>query len=116
MQQPVHFLFVTICLIIISSNSTHAQKVFSTNSKYDAKVKVFVASSKYDAHLVVHKCSSKYDAKENKGLWFFVDSKYDADKTIFFVDSKYDADLIIFFSESKYDAGWRDKSKMQLMY
>ena len=75
-----------------------------------------MASSKYDAHLVVHKCSSKYDAKENKGLWFFVDSKYDADKTIFFVDSKYDADLIIFFSESKYDAGWRDKSKMQLMY
>jgi hypothetical protein len=77
---------------------------------------VFVANSKYDADLVVFKCASKYDAKDNKGLWFFVDSKYDSDKKLFFVDSKYDADLIIFFSDSKYDAEWKKSGKKHLMY
>jgi hypothetical protein len=64
----------------------------------------------------VFKCNSKYDAVENKGLWFFTESKYDAKKKIFFVDSKYDADIIIFFSDSKYDAGWKNNAKMAKMY
>ncbi len=66
---------------------------------------------KYDADLVVYKVS----ADDNKCLWFFVDSKYDADVKIHFVDSKYDADIIIFFAKSKYDAKWRNKSKMHKM-
>ena len=36
---------------------------------------------------------SKYNADGNKGLWYFTESKYDADKKIFFTESKYDADL-----------------------
>ena len=96
---------IVLSLLIAGGLSIQAkaQKIFSVNSKYDADVKVFVASNKYDADLVVFKCSSKYDAKDNKGLWFFVDSKYDAD-------------LIIFFSNSKYDAAWKKSSKKHLMY
>ncbi len=61
------------------------------------------------------KCKSKYDAVGNSGLWFFVKSKYDADKKIYFVDSKYQADIIIFMVKSKYDAEWRKKSKKYIM-
>ena len=75
-----------------------------------------MVGSKYDADLCVYKVTSKYDAENNKGLWYFTDSKYDADKKIFFVDSKYDADLLIYFVDSKYDAEWRTSSKKQLMY
>ena len=59
---------------------------------------------------------SQYDATDNKGLWYFTSSKYDADKVIYFVDSKYDADIIIYFCDSKYDAEWRNSSKKQLFY
>jgi len=109
---------VILLFAIVFSVTMHlsAQKVYSTDSKYDADVKVFVADSKYDADLIVYKCSSKYDADGNKGLWYFVDSKYDADKKIYFVSSKYDADIIIYFSSSKYDADWRDSSKKHVMY
>ena len=106
-------IIIAICALAYNLN---AQKVYSCSSKYDADVKVWVADSKYDADLVVFKCSSKYDATDNKGLWFFVDSKYDADKKIFFVDSKYDADVKIYFTDSKYDAQWRETNKKHLFY
>lgn len=101
---------------IFTFNNSKAQTVFSVSSKYDADVKVFVANSKYDADLVVFKAKSKYDCKDNSGIWFFTDSKYDAKKLVYFVDSKYDADLIIYFSDSKYDAEWRNREKIHLMY
>ena len=65
-------VFLSVLIAVGLSIQADAQKVFSTDSKYDADVKVFVANSKYDADLVVFKCTSKYDAKDNKGLWFFV--------------------------------------------
>jgi hypothetical protein len=45
---------------------------------------------------------------------FEVKSKYDADKDglWFFTNSKYDADIIIYFAKSKYDAGWRNTAKI----
>lgn len=115
MKKLFTFLLIFSAVFFLKQNVT-AQKVFSCDSKYDAQVKVYVADSKYDADLCVNKCSSQYDATGNEGLWFFVNSKYDADKLIYFVDSKYDADLIIYFVDSKYDAGWRTNSKKQLMY
>jgi hypothetical protein len=91
-----------ICLsFFIVSFSFFGQSVYSVNSKYD---------------LIVYKCSSKYDATDNKGLWYFTSSKYDAKKKIYFCDSKYDADLIIYFASSKYDAQWRNSGKKSLMY
>jgi hypothetical protein len=63
----------------------------------------------------VYSCDSKYDVNDD-GLWFFVDSKYDAKKKIWFADSKYDADLLIFFVDSQYDAKWNNTSKKYLIY
>ncbi|OIP05533.1 MAG: hypothetical protein AUJ97_00725 [Bacteroidetes bacterium CG2_30_32_10] len=101
---------------ILHYNLAFSQKVFSCDSKYDAKIKVFVVDSKYDADLLVYKVSSQYDVTQNEGLWFFTESKYDADKLIYFVDSKYDADLLIYFVDSKYDAKWEKVAKKYLLY
>jgi hypothetical protein len=103
-------------LMMLAAAFSFAQKVYSTDSRYDADIKVFVVDSKYDADLIVYKCDSRYDATGNKGLWYFADSRYDADKKIFFVDSRYDADLLIYFSDSRYDAEWRTSSKQHLLY
>lgn len=111
MKYLIPFLF----FFFLTLNS-FSQKVYSSNSKYDADVKVYVANSKYDADLWVYKVDSKYSTGNNEGWWFFTDSKYDADKKIWFSDSKYDADLIIYFVDSKYSAGWNKKEKQHLMY
>jgi hypothetical protein len=102
--------------LILNYSPCFSQKIFSCESKYDAKIKVFVVDSKYDADLLVYKVDSKYDVTQNEGLWFFTDSKYDADKLIYFVDSKYDADLLVYFVDSKYDAKWEKMSKKYLLY
>lgn len=108
--------FLMFVTFFISLPQSMSQKIYSCDNKYDADFKVFVVDNKYDADLLVYKLENKYDAKDNKGLWFFTESKYDADKLIFFSDSKYDADLLIFFVESKYDSGWREKQKIHLLY
>jgi len=108
--------YLFLLFILFCFNRTYSQKVFSCDSKYDAKIKVFVVDSKYYAYLLVYKVSSQYDVTQNDGLWFFTDSKYDADKIIYFVGSKYDADLLIYFVDSKYDAIWQNASKKYLMY
>lgn len=105
-----------LSILMMATAFTFAQKVYSTDSRYDADIKVYVVDSRYDADLIVYKCDSRYDATGNKGLWFFVDSRYDADKKIYFVDSRYDADLLIFFCDSRYDAQWRTSSKQHLLY
>jgi hypothetical protein len=115
------FYLKTVVLLLLwelffNYSSCFSQKVFSCESKYDAKIKIFVVDSKYDADLLVYKVDSKYDVTQNEGLWFFTDSKYDADKLIYFVDSKYDADLLIYFVQSKYDAKWENMSKKYMLY
>lgn len=64
----------------------------------------------------IYSCESKYNADENKGLWYFTDSKFNADKKIFFTNSKNKAGLVIYFTESDYNAEWRNKNKMHLFY
>lgn len=63
-----------------------AQKVYSTNSQYQADVKVFVVDHEYQADLIVYKTDKDYRAKknENKGIWFFTTKEYQADKKVFF--------------------------------
>ncbi|HAH60331.1 MAG TPA: hypothetical protein DCL86_19525, partial [Bacteroidales bacterium] len=63
----------------------------------------------------VFKVGNRYDVN-TEGRWFFVDNRYDANKKIWFADNRYDADLLIFFVNNRYDAGWRNKSKMHLVY
>ena len=108
-------IFILIPFLFLSLVSS-AQKIYSCDSKYDADVKIFVVESKYSADLLVYKSDSRYDAKGNEGLWYFVESRYDADKLVYFTDSKYDADLLIYFVESRYDAGWRNHERIYLLY
>jgi uncharacterized protein YndB with AHSA1/START domain len=76
---------------------------------------VYETSSRYSCDLRVFKTSSRYEADGNEGLWYFTNSRYDADKKIFITDSQYDADLIICYVDSKYDAGWQNESKQLLL-
>ena len=92
-----------IVAVVIATVSTYAQKVYSTNYEYQADVKVFVVDYEYQADLLVYKESQEYDASGNEGKWYFVDKEYQADVKIYFV-------------KNEYQAGWRDKSKMYLLY
>ncbi|MDE5929436.1 MAG: hypothetical protein K2H03_03030, partial [Muribaculaceae bacterium] len=42
--------------------------------------------------------------------------EYQADKKIYFVDYSYQADLKVYFTDKEYKAGWKDRSKMPLLY
>ena len=108
-------IFILIPFLFLSLVS-NAQKIYSCDSKYDADVKIFVVESRYSADLLVYKANSRYDAKGNEGIWYFVESRYDADKLVYFTQSKYDADLLIYFVESRYDAGWRNHERIYLLY
>ncbi len=116
MKSPSFYLTLILIPFLLFSLVSTAQKIYSCDSKYDADVKIFVVESKYSADLLVYKSDSRYDAKGNEGLWYFVESKYDADKLVYFTESKYDADLLIYFVESRYDAGWRNRERIYLLY
>ena len=112
---------VSIALVTVTlgaSTTALAQKVYSTDYKYQADVNVFVTDREYKADLVVFKTKHSYNAKanENKGIWYFIKHQYDADKKIYFVDHEYQADLIIYFTDKEYKAGWKKNDKKHLMY
>jgi len=78
--------------------------VFIANSKYSANFSVFQGSSKYSTDLSVFSTNSKYSAT-TCGVWYFTNSKYNADFSVYFVNSKYNADFSVYFVNSKYNAG-----------
>ena len=82
-------LFITV-LIILSTLSAKAQKIYSVDAEYKAG--------------------------ENDGKWFFVDAEYKAKKKIFFVDAEYKAELKVYFVDAEYKAGWKKSEKKHLMY
>lgn len=107
-------LFLLFSLVTLSG-FVSAQKIFSCTNRYDADFKVFVVKNRYDADLLVFKIDNRYDT-DTDGRWFFVENRYDADKKIWFSESRYDADLLIFFVENRYDIGWKNRSKMHLIF
>jgi hypothetical protein len=92
-----------------------AQLIYSCRNRYDADFKVFIVENRYGADLLVYKVDNRYDV-DKAGRWFFVENQYDADKKIWFAENRYDADLLIFFVENRYDAGWKNRSKIHLLY
>jgi len=112
MKRPI----LVIVLLLTAAVTVSAQKVYSADHDYQAKVKVFVVDHDYQADLLVYKEDHDYQATGNEGKWFFVDKDYQADVTIYFVDHDYQADLKIFFVKHEYQAGWKNKSKKHLMY
>ncbi|MAS38519.1 MAG: hypothetical protein CMB84_00745, partial [Flammeovirgaceae bacterium] len=71
---------------------------------------------KSQADLLVYRVDYISQAKQNIGLWFFVEHESRSDKKIFFSDYKSQADLKIFFVDYKSQAGWRNNSKKYLLY
>ncbi len=106
------------CLIFINVflHSLHAQKIFSVDYVSQADFKVFVVDYISQSDLKVFKLKYKSQAKDNRGLWYFVDYESQADKNIYFVDYESQADLLIYFVDYKSKAGWRDKSKKHFLY
>lgn len=47
---------------------------------------------------------------------YTVNYKSDAKVKVYVTKYKSDADLVVYFADYKSDAGWRNKSKMHLMY
>lgn len=95
-----------------------AQKVCPVDYQYQADIKVFVVKNEYQADLLVYKTDRSYDSAlgDNKGVWYFTDRQYQADKKIFFTDREYQADLKIFFVNQPYRAKWNRASKKHLLY
>ncbi|GAB4310781.1 MAG: hypothetical protein Kow00127_00460 [Bacteroidales bacterium] len=116
MKRFIFLICAFISLLISTDNEVKGQIIYSCDSRYDADIIVFAVESKYDADLWVYKCESRYEPDGNKGLWYFTESRYDADKLVWFSDSKYDADLLIWFTDSKYEAGWRKRQKIHLLF
>lgn len=114
MRRTIRILFLALAV----AGSARAQKMYSVGSEYQADVKVYVVDSEYKADLIVYKTKRHSDAKanENKGIWYFCDSKYKADKTVYFTDREYKADLKVFFTDKKYRAGWKKPEKKHLLY
>jgi len=60
------FIFLSLIFLIKAlSNEAFAQKIYSCDSKYDAKKKIYFVDSKYDADLLIFFVDNKYDAKWN---------------------------------------------------
>lgn len=84
-------------LILLNVSIAQSQKIYTVPYSYMADLNVFVTNKDYKADLNVYKVSKPYEVKNNSGLWFFTNKKYDSDKKIFFCDYEYQADLKIFF-------------------
>ena len=108
--------FILLILGIFASSSIPAQLIYSTNNQFSADVSVYVTDNQFSADLLVFKCDSQFSATKNKGLWYFTDNQFFADKVIYFTDNQFLADLIIYFTENQFSAGWKENSKIHLMY
>ena len=106
-----------VAVVLAGVQTAFGQKVFSADSQYQADVKVFVVDKEYRAD-IVSRTDKPYRAKagENKGIWYFCDKAYQADKKVFFVDKEYQADLKVFFTDKEYRAGWRKNDKKHLFW
>jgi len=107
---------VALLAVLFGRAITQAQIVYSTNFKSEADVKVYVTSYKSMADLVVYKSRFKSEATGNQGFWYFTTYRSEAKKRIYFTDFRSEADLIVYFTDYRSEAGWRDRSKMHLMY
>ena len=102
--------------LVLTFNFTRAQTMFSAEYPRQSDFKVYVVDHASQADLLVHKVKYKHHAKNNQGLWFFVDYKNQAKKSVYFVEYQSQADLLIHFVDYKSQAGWKTKSKKHVLY
>ena len=107
---------IAAILACLLSPLSFGQKIFSTKDAYSADVIVFVVRNEYQADLKVFKTKNQFQTNQNKGIWHFVDNQYTANKKIYFTENEFQATLKIFFVENEFQAGWKNKSKIHLLY
>lgn len=112
-HRKVLVLFVLTLFFPVLS---YSQNIFSVDYSNQADVKVYVVDYENQCDLKVFKVDYANQADGNRGLWYFVEYQNQADKKIYFVDYENQADLKIYFVEYQNQAGWRNKSKMAVMY
>ena len=69
-------------------------------------------SSRGLADLLVCKVDSRGQARNDDGVWCFVDSRGEASSLIYFMDSRGGADLLICYVDSRGMSGWKDNHSM----
>jgi hypothetical protein len=108
-------IYISLLLLLGAATEAAAQKVYVTDNEYRADVKVYVVNYESRADLVVYRTTSESRARDNKGLWYFLEKPYRADKKIYFVENEYRADLKVYFTNKEYRAGWRHPDKSSLL-
>ena len=93
-----------------------AQKLFSVDYESQADINVFVVQYESQADLKVYKVKYESQATGNDGKWFFTQYASQANKKVFFVKYESQADLKIYFVDYESQSGWRNKSKITLLY
>lgn len=103
-------------VFLLSMFCARAQKIFISENKITADVTVFVVNRESRADLLVYVTDRSYTSglDNNEGIWYFVERRYQADKTIAY-GSEYNSDLKIMFTDKKYRAGWRNEEKRHLL-
>jgi len=109
-------IFLVGVLFWTAASTCVAQSIFSTEYESRADIRVFVVDYESRADLNVFKVDYASRAEGNEGLWFFEEYESRAQKKIYFVEYESRADLKIFFVDYASRAGWRNRSKMHLMY
>ena len=102
--------------LLAAASITSAQKLFSVDYESQADINVFVVQYESQADLKVYKVKYESQATGNDGKWFFTQYASQANKKIFFVKYESQADLKIYFVDYESQAGWRNKSKITLLY
>ena len=64
---------IVILFFLFVSNNSYSQKIYSTKYKSQADINVFVTEFKSQADLLVYRVDYISQAKQNIGLWFFVE-------------------------------------------
>ena len=103
-------------MLLCSFGFAKGQKLFSVDYESQADIKVFVVQYESQADLKVYKVKYESQATGNDGKWFFTQYESQSKKSIYFVKYESQADLKIFFVDYESQAGWRNKSKIGLLY
>ncbi len=101
------FLLLLIAIYIPVNGQLVFEEKYSINAQYD----VYVTTNRHEADIFVYKCTSFIESRRQEGMWYFCDSRIDAEKTIYFTSSRMGADFIIYFTDDKREAGWVNKRK-----
>jgi hypothetical protein len=96
-----------LATMLLTFGFANAQKVYKTSYKSEADKIIFVTEYKSEADMIVYETKYKSEAKSYSGLWFWTESKSEADWKVYFTKNKSEANLKIYFTKNKSEAGMK---------